>query len=384
MSFDSSIPAVWQSEMQVSFTHRVFFTHHIFSEANPLLANLLEECRKVLIFLDAGLLRAFPSLLNEIQTYWRKEGSEKCVGIEVLQGGEKLKEGLKPLLPLWEKVKESGLDRHCCVIGIGGGALLDAVGFVASTAHRGIRHLRIPTTSLSQDDSGVGVKNGINLWKTKHFLGAFSVPYAVINDFAFLQGLAPGLCREGLIEAVKVALVKDRHFFAWIEENAEEIVRLEQDFLEKIIAQSAILHAKHIIQGGDPFEWGSSRPLDYGHWVAHRLEEMSGFELRHGAAVAIGIALDTLYAQKAGFLEEAACQRVFSLLQKLGFSLWHPLLEKSNERGTYVVLDGLEAFRQHLGGELTILLLKDIGKGFDVHSMDRSLLTACIQELKTC
>jgi len=264
---------------------------------------------------------------------------------------------------------------------IGGGAFLDVIGFAAATAHRGVRFVRFPTTTLAQDDSGVGVKNGINAYGKKNFIGAFAVPYAVINDFAFLKTQDELMRRAGLIEAVKVALVKDGEFFAWIEENVQALRDFEMPAVEEAVERSALLHARHIALGGDPFENGNSRPLDYGHWSAHKLEQLTDFELSHAEAVAVGVAIDSVYATLEGRLDEASCDRILAVIQGLDLPLWHDALDLVDGSGRRRVYNGLEEFREHLGGELTVLLLKSIGHGQDVHSMDEERLEKAITHL---
>ena len=289
-------------------------------------------------------------------------------------GGEGCKRDANTLQAAWDILENAGIDRHSYIICIGGGAYLDVIGLAAATAHRGIRLVRFPTTVLAQDDSGVGVKNGINAYGKKNFIGTFAVPYAVINDFSFLHGQPELTRRAGIIEAVKVALVKDAAFFRWIEDQCEKLAKLHPHTLEETVERSALLHAAHIAYGGDPFETGNSRPLDFGHWAAHKLEQLTDFELSHAEAVSIGVALDTLYSWKSGRLDEASAMRILKVINKL---------QQKCANGTREVFNGLEEFREHLGGELTVLLLRDIGKGEDVHSMDEILLDECIDWLAT-
>jgi 3-dehydroquinate synthase len=149
-----------------------------------------------------------------------------------------------------------------------------------------------------------------------------------------------------------------------------------------MIRRCAELHMRQIGQGGDPFETGSARPLDFGHWSAHRLETLTNYHLRHGEAVAIGIALDTRYSVACGLLETAAEERVRFLLDHLGFRLWHPALEKKLPDGRFAILEGLREFREHLGGELTVTLLSGIGTGVEVHAIDEALMLESIAALK--
>ena len=137
-----------------------------------------------------------------------------------------------------------------------------------------------------------------------------------------------------------------------------------------MIRRCAELHLQHIASAGDPFEQGSARPLDYGHWSAHKLEGLSHHDLRHGEAVAIGMAMDARYAVHAGILPATEGERICRLLESLGFTLWHDSLDMVAVDGRPAVIDGLREFREHLGGELTITLIGAIGRGFEVHSID--------------
>jgi 3-dehydroquinate synthase len=273
---------------------------------------------------------------------------------------------------LQRRLVELNIDRHAFVVGIGGGAFLDMIGFVAATTHRGIRHIRVPTTVLGQNDSGVGVKNGINAFGMKNLLGSFAPPFAVLNDADFLRTLHPRDKIAGIAEAVKVSLIRDGLFFEWLEGNAEALRECAPAAMARMIRRCAELHMRQIAHGGDPFETGSARPLDYCHWSAHKLEALTAHELRHGEAVAIGLALDTRYSVQIGMLAPGGEERVYKLLKCLGFYLWHPAMETRDEQGRLIILRGIEEFREHLGGELTITLLLDIGRGEEVHTMDNN------------
>ena len=145
-----------------------------------------------------------------------------------------------------------------------------------------------------------------------------------------------------------------------------------------------MLHLSHISSGGDPFELGSSRPLDFGHWSAHKLEQLTDHRLSHGEAVAIGIALDTTYSYLAGFLPEDDWRRIISLLPSLGLSVYVPELDQHLDRDNdpASVLRGLDEFREHLGGSLTILMLRSIGAPFDVHEIRRDVMIRSIAVLR--
>ena len=378
-----------QRTIQISFQQRVYFTRGVFALDNALLANVLLDSQsnqvpKALIVLDESLHAAQPKLARAIEDYFatrREQLNLVCAPI-VLEGGERVKNSYFHVSEIQSHIDRYHMDRHAYVIAVGGGAILDVVGLAAATAHRGMRHVRIPTTTLSQDDSGVGVKNGINAFGKKNFIGTFAVPFAVINDFEMLSSLPARDRRAGYIEAIKVSLIRDAAFFETMERDALKLRDFDAAAMERLIYRCAELHINHIATSGDPFEFGSARPLDFGHWSAHKLEQLSDYRIRHGEAVAIGIALDVVYCRRCGFLDAASANRIISLIEILGFDLFANELLNVDSAGDLVILKGLEEFREHLGGELTITLLKGIGKGFEVHEMNDAVVVESIQELQ--
>ena len=370
-------------DIPITFKHRVIFTREAFAVGNSALANVLAEGggRRVLVFLEDTVAAAWKTLPDHIHTYFQKLDLD-FRGVRIFAGGEACKADESLVREIWQEIDKSHIDRHSYVIVIGGGAFLDAVGYAVATAHRGVRLVRFPTTTLSQDDSGVGVKNAINAFGKKNWIGSFSVPFAVINDFKLLESQDQESSVSGLIEAVKVALVKDGEFFQWIETNVTALARLDREPFEECIKRSALLHARHIALGGDPFETGSSRPLDFGHWAAHKMEALTNYQLSHAEAVAVGLALDTIYSEKIGLLKKEQADRIIEVLVKLGLKTYHPSLDWTDAKGNRRVLAGLDEFREHLGGELTVLLLADLGKGVDVHEFDNTLLEQSIEQLR--
>jgi 3-dehydroquinate synthase len=376
--------ADYDFDIPVVFRHRIRFTKDVFAAGNPALADLLEARRerKVIVFVESEIVRLFPALCTDIEMYLGALENITLTEIVVMPGGEACKISKTEIMDGISPLERNRIDRHSYVFCIGGGAFLDVIGLAAATAHRGVRLVRFPTTTLAQDDSGVGVKNGINAFGKKNFIGTFAVPYAVVNDFRFLHTQSDRNNRGGLAEAVKVALVKDGAFFDWLEGNAKALDALESPVLEEAVERSAILHARHIAEGGDPFETGNSRPLDFGHWSAHKMEQLTDFTLSHAEAVSVGVALDTLYSARAGWLAEEDAWRAIRLLQELQLPIWHEALEMRNEDGRRRVFDGLEEFREHLGGQLTVLMLSGVGTGFDLHELDEDRLEGCMGELR--
>ena len=377
-----------RKKIEVSYDLRVFFTDHVFDVANLTLKQTLadkpRQVKKVLLILDESIAQTQPALARQIEKYFAAHAGALTLVCHplVVEGGERTKNSSFHVSEIHSHIDRQHIDRHSYVIAIGGGALLDMVGFAAATAHRGIRHVRIPTTTLSQADSGVGVKNGINAFGKKNFIGAFAPPFAVINDFQLLASLSPRDKRAGYVEAVKVALIRDKVFFETLERDAVALRDFEPEPMRRLIRRCAELHLEHISTSGDPFEFGTARPLDFGHWSAHKLEQLSEYQIRHGEAVAVGIALDVIYSRSMGFIDAASAERVLQLLETLGFELFASELLHVNSQNSLLLLDGLEEFREHLGGELTITLLKQIGKGFEVHDMCLAKVVEAIYELK--
>jgi 3-dehydroquinate synthase len=358
-------------DFQVSFRHRLRFTHDVLQADSDVLADLLESSEsripRVQFWLDEQVAEANPDLRHLLHRFARRFASrlQVCGNPQVIPGGEAVKNDVHIIERMLKVINEADLDRRSYIVVIGGGAVLDAVGFAAAIAHRGIRLIRIPTTTLAQADSGIGVKNSVNLFQKKNWIGTFAVPWGVINDRRLLESLGDRDFRCGFSEAVKVSLLKDAQFFTRIHADADSI-RMRGPECWPVIADSALWHLNHITAGGDPFEMLEARPLDYGHWSAHKLETMTSFELRHGEAVAIGVAVDTVYSSLVHGLPACDADRVLDCLKRLGLLMDHPALGRTEE-----LFSGLEEFRQHLGGRLTLTMLRGIGDAIDVHDIDR-------------
>ncbi|MCX2741032.1 3-dehydroquinate synthase [Pontibacter anaerobius] len=377
-----------EQNFAVPFRYGVYFTEGLFSPENNLLPEVLAQDkatspRKALFVIDSGVAKAHPQLLEQIHTFAAAHADTLQLAEEplILPGGEESKNNPEHLQTILSAVNAFGVCRHSYLIAIGGGAILDLAGFAAAVAHRGIRHIRIPTTVLSQNDSGVGVKNSVNAFGKKNFLGTFAPPFAVLNDSDFLLSLEDRDWRSGISEAIKVALIKDIHFYQSIKHDARKLVSRDMAAMQKLIHRCAELHVEHI-GGLDPFEMGSSRPLDFGHWAAHKLEQLTKYSLRHGEAVAIGIALDVIYSHLKGMIPATERDDVLSLLQELGFRLFVPELAQQEADGQLSVVQGLREFREHLGGQLTIMLLSKLGVGQEVHEMDEELVRQAVSYLQ--
>ena len=357
----------------------VAFTRGAFELDNRVVADTLarrerDRVHRCVAIVDSGVAARWPELVTEIEAYARHHGIELAAAPWTVPGGEAAKQAAV-VDELHRRLAALHVDRHSFVIAIGGGAVLDVVGYAAATLHRGVRLVRMPTTVLAQNDAGVGVKNGINAFGAKNFLGTFAAPFAVINDSRLLETLEPRDRVAGMAEAVKVALVRDPAFFAWLVDHGDALAAFETDAVEHMIRRCAELHLAHIAGGGDPFEQGNARPLDFGHWAAHKLELLTDHALRHGEAVAIGMALDSGYSVEAGLLDERDHAAIVGLLDRLGLPVWHDALRDP------ALVAGLAEFREHLGGELCLTMLEGVGRPIEVHAVRDELLSRAIDRL---
>lgn len=373
--------------IQVAWPLRVFFTENVFAPDNSTLRDALADVasRKVFVVLEDSLSQARPELEHQIEKYFVTHAQLLPLVRPPLfvSGGEPAKNSITLVTNLLEQFHRHHLDRHSYLIAIGGGALLDVAGFAAATCHRGVRLVRLPTTTLSQADSGVGLKNSLNAFGQKNYIGTFAPPFAVINDFNLLATLKPRDKRCGYAEAVKIACLRDPEFFAELERSADQLVAFAPDAMKRLIHRSAELNLDHLATGGDPFETGSARPLDFGHWAAHKLEQLSRFHIMHGEAVAIGMALDVVYARDSGLLAAGDAGRILTLLERLGFPLFADELLNADDANQPALLAGLEESREHQGGELSVTLLAEIGRSVEVHEMDPRRIAAAVAELRT-
>lgn len=362
----------------VRYDYPVIFSDNVFAPDNRKLIDLINNRSDkpgFLLCLDSQVAASHPKLAEQVAHYLKLHDLTLSDSL-IIPGGEACKNQTAWLDEIYQAVADYKIDRHSYIIVIGGGAVVDAVGYAAATAHRGIRLIRLPSTVLGQNDAGVGVKNAINFNKRKNYLGTFVPPFAVINDFSLLETLQDRDKRCGISEAIKVALIKDNEFFEELYDDRFALRDFKKTAMQNMIIKGAKWHLNHIATNGDPFEFGSARPLDFGHWSAHKLEELSNNELRHGEAVAIGIAIDSLYSVYAGHLAQADADKILQLLQTLGFNLDHPALAQLD------VELALNEFKEHLGGRLCITLLNSLGSGFEANQINAEWMKKAIHKIQ--
>ena len=370
----------------VRWNHLLHFSSDTLRTDNEVLAGAISgddpesSLHGMIAVIDEGVLEANPSLQTNLGAYItaHRGSCPELRAIHVTPGGEVAKQDDRLVEEILGLINEHRICRRSTVLVIGGGAVLDAAGYAAAIAHRGVRIVRMPTTVLSQADSGVGVKNGINRFGKKNFTGTFAPPNAVVCDTDLLRTLDQDEWMTGFSEVVKIALLRDRDLFDRMEKDAAEIRLRNEKVAIPYIVESARLHLEHITRGGDPFELDEARPLDFGHWSAHKLEQMTHFELRHGDAVSIGIALDSIYAGMTGLESGDSVERTIDLLRNLGLPIHH---DSMNDGST--LLAGLQEFREHLGGKLTITLVTEPGRAVEVNEIDEKRMLRAIEELSS-
>lgn len=333
---------------------------------------------RVLLWADEEVARASDRVDTIANSLTQSDRVDLVSPPTLIPGGEAVKNSPEIVQSLLGEINDTNLDRRSYIIAIGGGAMLDAAGYAAAIAHRGIRLVRIPTTTLAQADSGVGVKNAVNAFGKKNWVGTFAVPWAVINDAGFLTTLPQREFVCGFSEAVKVSLLKDVDQFDSLCRNARKIAGRDMQVAFAAIHSSCQMHIQHITRGGDPFETLEARPLDFGHWSAHRLESMTDYKIRHGEAVGIGVALDCIYSTLVHDFPDSDCKRVCQCLLEMGVPLWDDAMDDFQ-----TLLAGLEEFRQHLGGRLTVTMLRSVGDPINVHQIDHQAMLAASKKLRS-
>lgn len=374
---------ILEQKLSVPFEFPVVFTDHVFASENPALRDAMDRLRenrrhRAAVFVDENVTRGRGTLLAEIENYFKthSEKIELAALLKIVPGGEAIKNDWTFIEREAAWMLDLRLDRHSFVLILGGGAVLDAVGLAASLVHRGLRIVRVPTTVLSQADGGVGVKNGVNFHGAKNALGMFAPPFAIMNDFQFLLSLPDREWRSGIAESFKVAMIRDRAFFDFLIQSAAKLQARDAKAMRQVVFRCAELHLEHIRTGGDPFELGRARPLDFGHWSAHKIEALSNFAISHGDAVAVGILLDSAYAVEQGWLGAADFDALYQGLAESGFPLWFRELDDP------ALFDGLREFQEHLGGELCITFPQGIGARQELHEINPLVMRRALAELK--
>jgi 3-dehydroquinate synthase len=227
------------------------------------------------------------------------------------------------VISIIEAMEQAYLGRDTLIIALGGGTVGDIAGFAAAVFKRGVQVIQIPTTTVSQADSSVGGKTGVDSSLSKNAFGAFWHPAHVYIDVATLVSLDDRQYRAGLVESVKHAIIADSEYFDFLEKNIDSILKRKFDMLEKIAYLNCRIKGNVVEE--DPYEKNKRRILNYGHTIGHAVESASGFELLHGEAVAIGIIAAGMIEQEKGLANNERIERVRKMLKKLGVPVKLPI-----------------------------------------------------------
>jgi len=295
-----------------------------------------------------------------------------------IPGGDQTK-NINQLNEIIEKVLTYGIDRQNVIIAFGGGVIGDIAGFAASILLRGINYIQVPTTLLSQVDSSVGGKTGINSKIGKNLIGSFHQPQAVLADINILKTLPNREFRAGFAEVIKYGLIKDLEFFNWLNQEYDSIFIYDKIKLQKMITKSCEIKAKII--KNDEKEGGKRALLNLGHTFAHAIESFGNFDGRiiHGEAVSIGICLAFKLSNKLCFCSTDDTKKVINLFQKskLPTSL-HDI--KKLSISTSGMIQKFKLDKKNRQNELTFILNKRIGESFIKHNVSVNVLTQFLNE----
>ena len=254
---------------------------------------------------------------------------------------------------IYEQLLAVEADRSSFIVGIGGGIVCDIAGFAASTYMRGVRFGFVSSTLLSQVDASVGGKNGVNLGGYKNIVGVFNQPEFVICDLDLLQTLPQSEILSGFAEIIKHGAIADRDLFAYLEENCDRALSLEQAVIEKLVYASVII--KSSIVNRDEKEKGERRKLNFGHTFGHAIEKIT--QIRHGEAVSVGMALASELSVKRGALPSENSTRIVRLLEEFGLPV---RLQFDGQK----VLEAIRMDKKREGNLIYFVLLSDIGRAY--------------------
>ncbi|WP_417320812.1 3-dehydroquinate synthase [Emcibacter sp.] len=303
----------------------------------------------------------------------------------VLPAGEATKSFLQ-LEKLCEQLLESRLERRDMVIAFGGGVIGDLTGFAASILRRGMDFIQIPTTLLSQVDSSVGGKTGINTAHGKNLVGSFHQPRLVLADVTTLDTLPERQVLAGYAEVVKYGLIGDRDFFSWLEQNGRDLIAGDREKQVQAIKTSCAAKARIVAE--DEKETGKRALLNLGHTFGHAIEAECGYNdtIFHGEAVAIGMAMAFDLSVKMGRCPEEDAARVSTHLVSVGL----PARLSGTNHPVCTVTMTADRLMEHMAqdkkvadGKLTFVLASEIGKGFLTQEVDPKLVRE-ILELSLC
>jgi 3-dehydroquinate synthase len=321
--------------------------------------------RRAYIFADANVAEKGESLFRSLT-----DAGFTC-RTSTIPAGESSK-SLTVAAALFDRLCDMAADRQTAVIAVGGGVVGDLAGFVAATYNRGLPWIMMPTTLLAMVDSSVGGKVGINLPHGKNLVGAFHQPAGVWIDTAALSTLPAEEYRAGLAEVVKYGVILDADFFTWLEQNADAVNRREPDTVAHVVTRCCQLKAQ-IVEKDEREETGQRIVLNYGHTFAHAFESVSGYTVRHGEAVAIGMVCASRLAERCGMIGPEVTQRQIELLKRFGLPVALPHPARIDEW-----LNAMKRDKKAAGGRMRFVLPSRIGEVVVVDDVGENVVRAIL------
>ncbi len=333
--------------------------------------------KKYLLNLSKQQKKIFCIVDNNLKYIFENSNHKKIVVINV-KASEEIKK-ISNYNIICEKLLKKGIDRNSILVAIGGGTLGDLSGFIASTLLRGVEFKLIPTTLLSQVDSSIGGKNGINTNYGKNLIGSFYQPNEIIIDTNFLKTLPIRELKSGYSEIVKHALIKDVSFFNWLDRNYSKLIKLNPLILKKAISKSINIKLWYVQkdQKEKLINKNSRSMLNFGHTIGHSLEKFYNYNkrLNHGEAISIGIIVESIISNKLGYLSNNELNKIIKHFKKVDLKI----LDKNV--GSRKVLMNIFSDKKNYNDKINIVLLKKIGDSFFYRNIERDKLKKILNKI---
>lgn len=322
-------------------------------ESNSIIKNInkiISENKRVIFLIDKKVFYKFKNIKNYKQQ-----------NFFVINCSEKIK-SFNFYTNITKKILKLGIDRNSLIVAMGGGTLGDLSGFLASTLLRGLDLILIPTTLLSQVDSSIGGKNGINTVYGKNLVGTFYHPKSVIIDPSILKSLPLREIKSGYAEIVKHGLINNSKFFKWLDKNSKLIFKLNSKIITEAIYNSVLIKKKYVLKDEkEKLKNVNSRAiLNFGHTFGHALETYYNYnkKLTHGEAISIGMSIASKISNKLGYLDEINYNKIIFHFQNNKLPTYD---EKTHDKKIFKIIS---KDKKNLGDKINFILLNKIGSAF--------------------
>lgn len=344
-------------------SYKILIGEKIFGETDKFISQ--SDFTKILIVTDKNVLK------NCAENFTKNlHRNFEIIAIEAGETSKSLSEAEK----IYTKAIESGLDRKSLIIALGGGVVGDLTGFVAATFLRGINFIQVPTTLLSQVDSSVGGKTAVNHALGKNLIGAFYQPKAVFIDLETLKTLPETEIKSGLGEVVKYGIISDEKFFSYLENNVEKILNRDAEIFAEIVKRSCEIKAEVVSK--DEKESGLRRILNFGHTIAHAVEEETNYKkYRHGEAVSVGMLGAAFISEELGKISETEVERLKNLLVNLNLSV------RCENCDVDKIYSATFRDKKTVGGKINWVLMKKFGEVEISSDVSESVVKNAVKKL---